>query len=84
MAKYYQNKPDKWKGTIWEDKSKPQIITGNFRPAPENRAILEMKTIGGVHKTNRVIKTNQELERIGFFQCERATNQRNERRAKRN
>lgn len=72
MAKYYQNKPDKWEGTIWENRSKPQIITGNFRPAPENRAILEMKTIGGVHKTNRVIKTNQELERIGFFQTERS------------
>jgi hypothetical protein len=72
--KYYQSKPDKWKGTIWEDKTEPQIITGIFRPAPENRAILEMKTLGGINKTNRIINTNQELERIGFFQCDRSNN----------
>ncbi len=72
MAKYYEHKQDKWKGTIWEGKTEPQITTGIFRPAPENRAILEMKTIGGVNKTNRIIKTNQELERIGFFQTNRS------------
>ena len=40
--------------------------------------------IGGVARTNRVVRTNQSLELIGFFQCERSTNQREARRAKRN
>lgn len=42
------------------------------------------KTIGGVAKTNRIVRTNQSLEAIGFFQCERSSAQREQRRSKRN
>lgn len=41
-------------------------------------------TIGGTAKTNRVIRTNQSLEAIGFFQCERSSSQMEARKAKRN
>jgi len=71
MAKYYQHKPDKWAGTVFQDDSEPLIMVGVFRPKAEDRQILDAKTVGGVHRTNRIINTNQALERIGFFQGER-------------
>lgn len=57
------------------------VVTQEVRDI--NRRFMP-KTIGGIAKTNRIVRTNQSLEAIGFFQCERSTAQRDQRRSKRN
>ena len=57
------------------------VITEEVRDI--NRRFMPL-TIGGVAKTNRIVRTNQSLEAIGFFQCERSSAQREQRRSKRN
>ncbi len=56
------------------------VITQEVRDI--NKRFMPL-TIGGTAKTNRIIRTNQSLELIGFFQCERSSAQRDVRKAKR-
>jgi len=57
------------------------VVTQEVRDI--NRRFMP-KTVGGIAKTNRIIRTNQSLEAIVFFQFERSSTQREQRRSKRN